>query len=172
MGFSVTISGIIVISLLITTSLSMLASILLLGRTMATGINLRGDFELKKIASIMYIKNATIDNDNKTIHFIFSNNGSQPFYQYDKFDLIITYTLADSGERITIDLPYIKGWNITTIYINGGYSASFTNDTVIQPSMSASVEAILPYPAQPTKPIHIVFVNEYGSKAYYVFVGG
>jgi archaellum component FlaF (FlaF/FlaG flagellin family) len=172
MGFSVTLSGIIVISLLIMTSLSMIASILLLGKTMAIGINLRGDSEFKKITSIMYIVNATIETDNRTIHFMFSNNGSQPFYQYDKFDLIVTYTTIDSNEKITVDLPYTQRWNITTVFINGGYSTPFTPDTIILPSMTASVQALLPVPADPTSPIHIVFVNEYGGRAHYVFVRG
>ncbi len=172
MGFSVTMAGIIVIGLLFMTALSIVAMELTVGKSVIEGIKLRGKNEWEKIASLMSIKTASVLPDNQTIIFVFSNNGSLAYNDFSRFDLIVNYYSVDDGRRITVPLTFGIGWNITRIIVNGGYYEPYSQGASILPSMSAEVYAHLPTTSDPSIPIKIVFVNNYGGKATYVFVGG
>ncbi|AFH42915.1 hypothetical protein [Fervidicoccus fontis] len=170
MGFSVTASGIIVMAVLIISVLSMV-SVIMKGYGMITSsIERKALSSVRSSLSITYITNVTVNQNNLTMTFIFSNNGSWSFWDFDHFDFILIYTSNKTNSESSKVLVYGRDWNITAILINGGLVERFNG--VVDPSESGIVYASLPPDISFSQPITIVFVNQYGFKASYTFYSG
>jgi len=170
-GFSVTASGIIVVGLLLVISSILVAHILMAGKTSIFGLERKTEKVWNKMGSIMQIKNPALQSDNRTLTFLFSNNGTVTFWDFEKFDLIVSYTDRSTGARKVVLLRYGEDWNITRIIINGGYTITFRQGDDIEPSETGEVVALLPTQADRSLPIKIELVNQYGGKTSYKFVG-
>ncbi len=172
MGFSVTAAGIIVTTVLL---LSLLTSVVLIMKAFTEtvkGIQVVGKVEREKLRSTMIIRKAVLDTtDNRTLYFWFSNNGTLEYYDFESFDLIVTYKELATGLIKTVRLEYNSSWWIINVTINGGYTIDFSSKKSVEPSESAVVKAVLPSTVLSSHPIKIVFVNQYGSRAIYKFVG-
>jgi len=173
LGFSVTATGIIVIVVLLIAVASSITLIMKAFSETIKGIQAVGEAEKHRLESIMFIRWAVINTtDNRTVYFSFSNNGTLDYYSFDSFDLIISYEDLESRSIRTVRLEYNVSWWIINVTVNGDYTFSFAEKRCVEPSESAVVKAVLPSEANVSSPIKIVFVNQYGSRAIYKFVGG
>ncbi len=171
MGFSVTAAGIIVIMVLIIAVVCSVTVMFQAFSQITNSIRAVGEIVCRKIESYMTIKNATIAPDNQSLYIKFSNNGTLDYYDFKSFDLIVRYTDLATGSVRVVDLKYSVNWWITNVTVNGGYTYTFQAGDSIDPSESAWIKAVLPTPANVSKPIMITLVNQYGGRAVYEFVG-
>ncbi len=171
MGFGVTASGIIVMAVLFLAVTSSITIILKATNIAINNIETAGENEITRLNAYMTIKNASISTNGETIYFTFSNNGTLDYWDFDKFDLIVTYTDNNTGTTVTRRLRYGIDWSVNIVIINGGYTISFSQKHSVEPSESAQCTVTLPSIADTNKPIKIILVNQYGAKAIYKFTG-
>ena len=171
MGFSVTGAAIIVLATLLLTSAVMVVSVLTTGMTLVKGVKQAVLLTSKQKLAFIQVKSAALLNST-ALEFVLSNNGSETLWDYERTDVIVSYTPLGSLFESTYKLSYGEGWVIVEIIIQGGYTEPFRNGRGIHPSESARIVALLPRPVDPTRPVTIVVVNQYGGKAFYRFVPG
>lgn len=164
MGFSVTASGIIVMGVFLIVAGTLFSLLVETGGTLGSGVETSAAIGLRKLHSRIEVLSASYNSTLNNLTFTFANNGSLTFYDFPKFDLIVTYTDNATGLQRTVRLEYGRDWNITRVLINGGLTLPWQDRGYLEPSEAAEAVARLPTPAAPNTPLKLVIATIYGSR--------
>ena len=164
MGLSVTASGIIVMGVFLLVASTFFTLLIDAGGGLGEGVETQASIGLRKIHGSVDIIYAHYNSTQNNLTFIFANNGSLTFYDFPKFDVIVTYTDNATGSPRVVRLEYGRDWNITSILINGGLSTPYGDRGYLDPSEAALVEAALPTPAAPNTPLKLVVATIFGTR--------
>uniref|UniRef100_A0A7J3ZNJ6 Flagellin n=1 Tax=Fervidicoccus fontis TaxID=683846 RepID=A0A7J3ZNJ6_9CREN len=172
MGFSSVLASGVMMSTLLLVGASLIYTLLASVIEISEAIERSGETRALKLSSQMQILGAQLKPDKVTLTFVFSNNGTVGLWNFEKFDLIVSYTQLDTGQQGIVKLDYGKSWQIDLVIVNGGRVEPFYAGRVIEPSEAAQVTVALPTRADPAMPIRISFTNQYGYTVVYKFVAG
>lgn len=147
MGFSIAISGGIIMLALISAMMSIPPLIGTTG-TLKEAYSTRSDLENTIIKTDIAIESLAANSGDNAADFTLSNPGSVALWNYDKFNIIITYDGNDTGskKRVTEHLSYTDGspssgeWGITQ------FVDDYLDPKILNSNESFDIESKLQYP--------------------------
>ncbi len=172
MGVSTTMSGAIVLFLILFASVAVIGSMFYKIIDLAEQIKNDNALALRMIYDNVVIENYTIDSlkwrgsdleVNMTIYV--KNHGEDPLWDMNSTDIYVTYLENTTGNIRSIKLIYGKNWSVTAILLTKNYTVSFTQHPLIDQGETGIINLVFYAPINTTYPIKITFVSQYGSKA-------
>ncbi len=172
MGVSTTMSGAIVLFLILFASIAVIGSMFDRVIDLAEEIKSNNALALKMIYDHIIITNYTINSlkwvgtnlmVNMTV--LVENKGQDPLWDMNSTDIYITYLENTTGNIRSIRLVYGVNWSIPAIILTENFSIPFNKHPLIDQGETGIVNLVFYAPINTTYPIRITFVSQYGSKA-------
>ncbi len=172
MGVSTTMSGAIVLFLILFASVAVIGSMFYKVIDLAEEIKSNNALALKMIYDRVAITNYTINSlrwigselmVNMTI--LIENEGQDPIWDMNSTDIYITYLENTTGNIRSIRLIYGVNWSIPAIILTENFTIPFAKHPLIDQGETGIVDLVFYAPINTTYPIRITFVSQYGSKA-------
>lgn len=170
MGFSVTISGIIVLAIFFI-AVATSASLIIKAYTNAVhSIEEVADSMINRMRASILITNAYVNYTEGVLYFQLNNTGSLDLWNFNSTDIILIYWNISSGTQSSSMLAYGSGWKVIGIISDNSTLQPFRG--YIPPGKSALIATILPQNIDLSKGIRIDVANQYGYVASYELNGG
>ena len=179
MGVSTTMSGAIVLFLILFASVAVIGSLFYKVIDLAKEIKSNNALALKMIYDQVSIVNYTVNQlkwvgsnlmVNMTIYVL--NKGQDPLWNMNSTDIYVTYLENSTGNIRSIRLVYGVNWSVDSIILTGNYTVPFANHPLIDQGETGVINMVFYAPINTTYPIRVTFVSQYGSRsAMWVLLG-
>jgi len=171
LGFSVTMSGIVVIAVLF---IAVASSISLMVKAYTQAVRSMEEVSQRIInreRSSIAIANAYANATEGLLYVTLNNTGSLDLWDFNSSDLILIYWSSSTGLQASRSLRYETDWNVSGI-IAGSGSSLLPFSGYIPPGQAALITAELPPDLNISRGYRIDFANQYGFVASYEATGG
>ena len=172
MGVSTTMSGAIVLFLILFASVAVIGSLFYKVIDLAKEIKSNNALALKMIYDQVSIVNYTVNQlkwvgtnlvVNMTIYVL--NKGQDPLWNMNSTDIYVTYLENGTGNIRSVRLIYSVNWTVDSIILTGNYSVPFTKHPLIDQGETGVINMVFYAPINTTYPIRVTFVSQYGSRS-------
>ncbi|HEU98122.1 MAG TPA: hypothetical protein ENO36_04650 [Fervidicoccus fontis] len=170
MGFSVTMTGIIVLAVLF---VAVAASLTLVMKAYTSAIRSIDEVLGRAVNTergVIMIKNAYLNATDGLLYVELNNSGSLDLWNFNATDFILIYWDNATGFQSSRILIYGSDWKIAGIFSSNGTLLSFQGH--IPPGQTALIEAVPPQGIDFSKSVRIDITNQYGFIASYEIPGG
>jgi len=172
MGVSTTMSGAIVLFLILFASVAVIGSLFYKVIDLAEEIKSNNALALKMIYDQVSIVNYTVNQlkwigsnlmVNMTIYVL--NKGQDPLWNMNSTDIYVTYLENSTGNIRSVRLVYGVNWTVDSIILTGNYTVPFTKHPLIDQGETGVINMVFYAPINTTYPIRVTFVSQYGSRS-------
>lgn len=172
MGVSTTMSGAIVLFLIMFASVAVIGSLFYKVIDLAEGFKNDNALALRMIYDRVAITNYTVNtlkwigsNLMVNMTIFVENEGQDPIWNMNSTDIYVTYLENITGNIRSIRLAYGMNWSIPAIILTENFTVPFAKHPLIDQGETGIVNLVFYAPINTTYPIRITFVSQYGSKA-------
>jgi len=170
LGFSVTMSGVIVLAVVF---IAVATSVSVIMKTYTTSIRSLEQIIYKNVElerATIYIKNAYINATEGNLYVELQNAGSLDLWNLPSTDFLIIYWDSSLNSTKGELLSYGTNWTVKGIMTSNGSLYGYSG--YVPPGQTALIVAYLPSNVDYSKDIRIDITNSYGFVTTYEIIGG